>query len=153
MKYTVLAGIGDHHQGGTGDCPPTFSPTSVTLGTSAREGGGGASQEPCCRRRAQAPASHQGSQRNRNGTARHSWYWSSVSSTLHAGRCCLLSPASVKISSVINYLRAFWSKNSFTTLSTTLKFTLLELHCLLFLFPVKNLYVLFLLIARDLVGI
>lgn len=32
--------------------------------------------------------------------------WGSTS-PLHTGRCCLFSPASVKVSSVINYLQTF----------------------------------------------
>lgn len=39
-----IAGKGYHNQGGTHDCPPTSSPTRITLGASAQEGGFGACQ-------------------------------------------------------------------------------------------------------------
>lgn len=86
-------------------------------------------------------------------TAQGFWHWSSMSSLPSCRLCYLLLPAAIKISSVINYLQTFWSKNSFSTLSLTLKFTLSDLCYLLFFCPTKNLKVLFLLIARDLVAI
>lgn len=148
-----IAGKGYHNQGGTHDCPPTSSPTRITLGASAQEGGFGACQQPCCwpRHRQKLPPRLPGG--TGSGTAHAFWHWSSMSSLPSCRHCYLLLPAAIKISSVINYLQTFWSKNSFITLSLTLKLTLSELCYLLFLCPVKNLKVLFLLIARDLVAI
>lgn len=136
--YNETQGLGrdsDHLQGGTGDCPPSSSPTRVTLGH--RLG-----------KEAVEPREGAGSR-----TAWDPGAGAACPLPLRTGHCCLPSPASVKISSVINYLQTFWSENRLTMLSTTLKFTLSELCYLLLLFPAKNLHLLFLLIARALVGI
>lgn len=82
--------MGDHHQGGIGDCPSTSSPTRVTLGTSAREGCGGVCQQLCRQARhghqlpTEAPhrsrnrTSNRSGSRRRSGTTRGSQCWGSA---------------------------------------------------------------------------